>query len=295
MSRGDAGAIGAVLPLRVRRRRDAEIIPRCRILLASLTAFAEPGLFDEIHVVVPRADRPEVERLCSHWNSLPLVVLDEDDYLPALGGHRLAPGWFRQQVIKLRAAEQLGAPIFMTLDDDIILCKPLRRTDLLVGGRALLEPNPRTAHPDWWTGAARLLGQSPDLSAPGMFVTPAILTRTICLRLFEDLERRHEKAWAQTLLRQATRPWAPRWSEYALYYLAGEAAGMLADFHLVAGTDTAQRLWCPTHVWRRADFEHWNVAECFDRSAPGFFTVVQSNLGISTAEIGARIAPHLKI
>lgn len=295
MSEADAGAFGAVLPLRVRRRRDAEIIPRSRILLASLTAFAEPGLFNEIHVVVPPGDRSEVERLCGQWSSLPLVVLTEDEYLPALRQHRLAPGWFRQQVIKLRAAERLRAPFFMTLDDDVILCKPLRRTDLLVGGRALLEPNPRAAHPDWWTGAARLLGHSSDLSAPGMFVTPAILARTICLRLFEDLEHRHDRAWTKTLLRQATRPWAPRWSEYALYYLAGEAAGMLADFHLVAGTDTAQRLWCPTHVWRKTDFEHWNVAECFDAEAPGFFTVVQSNLGISAAEIGARIAPYLKI
>ncbi|HKX08835.1 MAG TPA: DUF6492 family protein [Stellaceae bacterium] len=295
MSEADAGAIGAVLPLRVHRRRDAEIIPRCRILLASLAAFAEPGLFNEIHVVVPRGDRPEVERLCGQWSSLPLVVLTEDEYLSALGQHRLAPGWFRQQVIKLRAAERLKAPFFMTLDDDVILCKPLRRTDLLVGGRALLEPNPRTAHPDWWTGAAQLFGRSPDLSAPGMFVTPAILARTICLQLFGDLERRHDKAWAEILLRQAKRPWMPRWSEYALYYLAGEAAGMLADFHLVAGTDTPRRLWCPTHVWRKSGFDQWNVAECFDPEVPGFFTVVQSNLGISTAEIGARIAPYLKI
>jgi len=82
VSRADAGSIGAVLPLRVRWRRDAEIIPCCRILFASLAVFAEPGLFDEIHVVPPARDRPEVERLCREWPSLPLVVLDEEDYLP---------------------------------------------------------------------------------------------------------------------------------------------------------------------------------------------------------------------
>lgn len=293
MSQADAGSIGAVLPLRVRGRD--EIIPRCRILLASLAAFAEPGLFDEIHVVAPARDRPEVERLCAERTSLPLTVLDEDAYLPTLGQHRFAAGWFRQQAIKLRAAERMQAPFFMTLDDDVILCKPLRRTDLIVGGRALLEPNPRTAHPDWWTGAALLLGVPPDLSRPGMFVTPAILARPICLRLFELLERRHQRAWSDTLLRQAKRPWLPRWSEYALYYLAGEAAGMLADFHVIAGTDTPQRLWCPSHVWRTSDLDHWNVAECFDPKAPGFFTVVQSILGVSAAEVASRIAPYLKL
>ena len=70
---------------------------------------------------------------------------------------------------------------------------------------------------------------------------------------------------------------------------------MLTDFHAVAGIDTPQRLWCPTHVWRKSDLDHWNVAECFDPKALGFFTLVQSNLGISAAEIGARIAPYLKI
>ncbi len=295
MSRADAGSFGAILPLRVRRRRGAEIIPRCRILLASLTAFAEPGLFDEIHVVVPGRDRPEVERLCKEWSSLPLAVLDEETYLPALAGHRFASGWFRQQAIKLRAAEQLKAPFFMTLDDDVILCKPLRRADLFIGGKALLEPNPRTLHPDWWKRAAQLLRLPADLSAPGMFVTPAILARPICLRLFKDLERSHERAWAETLLRQAARPWMPPWSEYALYFLAGEAAGMLVDVHAIAGTDTPQHLCCPSNVWRRSDLDHWNVAECFDRKAPGFFTLVHSKLDISTAEIGARIAPYLTI
>jgi hypothetical protein len=293
VSEADAGSIGAVLPLRVRRRD--EIISRCRILLTSLAAFAEPGLFDEIHVVVPARDRPQVERLCAEWPSLPLIVFDEDAYLPALSRHRFAAGWFRQQVIKLEAAERLRAPFFITLDDDVILCKRLHRTDLIVGGRALLEPNPRTAHADWWTGAAELLGVPLDLSGPGMFVTPAILARPICLRLFEHLERNHARPWSETLLRRAERPWVPRWSEYALYYLAGEAAGMLADFHAIAGSETPQRLWCASHVWRMSDLEHWNIAECFDPNSPGFFTVVQSNLGILAAEIVSRIAPYLKV
>jgi len=265
------------------------------MLLASLTAFAEPGLFDEILVVCPKRDRPEVERLCKEWPSLPLVALDEEDFLPALGRHRFASGWYRQQAIKFGAAERLKAPFFMTLDDDVILCKTLRPADLFVDGRALLEPNPRTAHAEWWAGSARLLRLPADHSGPGMFVTPAILAQSICRRLFEDLERCHGRPWVETLLRQAERPWLPPWSEYALYYLVAEASTMLARLHAIAGTDTPQRLWCPTHVWRKSDFDHWNVAECFDPKAPGFFTVVQSNLGISTAEIGARIAPYLKI
>jgi hypothetical protein len=59
--------------------------------------------------------------------------------------------------------------------------------------------------------------------------------------------------------------------------------------------DTPRRLWCPTSVWRDSELEQWNVEECFDPAAPGFFTVVQSNAGVSTAEICRRIAPYLKV
>lgn len=295
MSRTGAELIGAVLPVRIGGRRGVEIFPRCRILFASLAAFADPGLFEEIIVVVPARNRQDVERLCRQWDALPLVVVDEEEYLPALRQHRLARGWFRQQVIKLQAAHRLSAPYFMTLDDDVILCKALRRSDLFVGAKALLEPNPRTAHAEWWAGSARLLRLPIDLSAPGMFVTPAILARPICLRLFEDLERCHGADWAATLLRQTSRLRAPSWSEYALYYLAAELSGMMPEFHAIAGTDTRRRLWCPTSVWQKSDFDRWNVEECFNPEVPGFFTVVQSNAGISTAEICRRIAPYLKV
>ena len=295
MSERVAEAISAVLPRKVRRGKDAEIVARCRILFASLTAFAEPGLFEEIIVVVPPGDRQDVERLGNQWKSLPLFVIDEEDYLPALRKHRRANGWFRQQVIKLHAAHRVSAPFFITLDDDVILCKKLRRVDLFVGAKALLEPNPRDVHPGWWKGSARLLRLPIDLSGPGMFVTPAILARPICLRLFEHLERNHDEDWAATLLRRVNRPWTAPWTEYALYYLAAESYGMLGDFHAVSGTDTPRRLWCPSSVWSRAQFEGWNVEECFDPKAPGFFTVVQSNTRIPTSAICERIAPYLKI
>jgi hypothetical protein len=70
---------------------------------------------------------------------------------------------------------------------------------------------------------------------------------------------------------------------------------MLGDFHVVAGVDTTGRICCPSAVWYRSQFEHWNVDECFDPDEPGFFTVVQSNAGISPQAVQRRIAPYLAI
>jgi Family of unknown function (DUF6492) len=283
--------VSAVLPLKLRGAYHGENLARCRILFSSLLAFAEPDLFKEILVVTPPRDRAAAERLCADWPSLPLTVIDERDYLPILRRQWFARGWYLQQLIKLNAANWSDAPFFLTLDPDVILCKRLRKQDLFVEGKALLEPYPRQARPEWWAGSARVLGTAADLSAAGMLVTPALLARAICRRLFQQLEERHGESWAAALLRLTN--WG--WSEYALYHLCAEQHGMLQEFHIAAGADTPKRLMCPSAVWVASQFETWNVEECFDPAAPGFFTLVQSNTRIPPALIRQRLAGHLTV
>jgi Family of unknown function (DUF6492) len=283
--------VGAVLPLKLRGAYDADNLARCQILFSSLAAFAEPGLFEEIVVVTPPRDRAAAERLCADWRSLPLTVIDEREYLPSLRRHWFVKGWYLQQLIKLNAANWIDAPFFLTLDPDVILCKPLRKADLFVEGRALLEPYSRGSRPEWWTGSARVLGAPADLSAAGMMVTPALLARAICRRLFQQLEQRHGDHWATILLR-LTR-WD--WTEYALYYLCAEQQGMLPEFHAVAGSGAPKRLMCPSAVWSKFQFAGWNVEECFDPAAAGFFTLVQSNTRIPPEAIRQRLAGHLEV
>ena len=285
------GQLSAVMPLKLRGGYHGDNLARCRILFSSLLAFAEADLFREIHVVTPAGDVEAARRLAADWPSLPLQVFDERDYLPILHRRRFGRGWHIQQVIKLAAADRLDAPYFLTLDPDVILCKRLRAEDLFVDGRALLDPYPRSASPDAWTASARVLGIACDLSADGMMVTPALLSRAVCQALFRHLEQRHDDAWDATLLRLAG--WG--WTEYALYHLWAENQGLLHQMHAVAGGGTPRRLMCPTAVWAAFQFEGWNLPECFDPGAPGFFTLVQSNTRITPARIAARLAPYFTI
>jgi Family of unknown function (DUF6492) len=94
-------------------------------------------------------------------------------------------------------------------------------------GKALLEPEDRAIHSRWWTGSGVILGVTVDLSAPGMAVTPAILSRTICRRLFQHLEDRSQQAWSDLLLQRSLdnlllKRARDNWSEYSLYYLLAE-------------------------------------------------------------------------
>src|ERR1700730_3371604 len=85
------------------------------------------------------------------------------------------------------------------------------------------------------------------------------------------------------------------WTEYALYYLCAEQQGMLPEFHAVPGSGAPKRLMCPSAVWSKFQFEGWNVEECFDPAAAGFFTLVQSNTRIPPETIRQRLAGHLEV
>ena len=120
-------AISAVLPLKAYGRRYIDDPGRCHILLTSLATFAPDDMFEEIFVVVPARERAHAEALRRDWQSLPLVVIDEEEILPAFRDHPLTlnAGWYRQQLIKLCAANLSKTEFFITFDSDVILTKPI--------------------------------------------------------------------------------------------------------------------------------------------------------------------------
>jgi hypothetical protein len=295
-------AISAVLPLKAYGRRYIDDPGRCHILLTSLATFAPDDMFEDIFVVVPARERAHAEALRRDWQSLPLVVIDEEEILPTFRDHPLTlnAGWYRQQLVKLCAANLSKTEFFITFDSDVILTKPICEADILRDGKALLEPGDRAIHSRWWTGSGDILGVPVDLSAPGMAVTPAILSRTICRRLFQHLEDRSQQAWADLLLRRSLdnlllKRARDNWSEYSLYYLLAEHDKVLFDYHFPPPSEDAARLHCQSSVWTKAQFAGWDPKYCFDRDTAGLFLIVQSSSTISLELICRRLNPHLPI
>src|SRR5687767_7747804 len=99
-----AAGLSAVLPLKTLGSHYAENLGRCDLLMASLRAFAAPGLFRKIYVICPGDEVKRVESAARAWQGLPLEVLGEDDLLPFFRRYPKTAGWFRQQLIKLNAA-----------------------------------------------------------------------------------------------------------------------------------------------------------------------------------------------
>ena len=141
-------AISAVLPLKAYGRRYIDDPGRCHILLTSLATFAPDDMFEDIFVVVPARERAHAEALRRDWQSLPLIVIDEEEILPTFRDHPLTlnAGWYRQQLVKLCAANLSKTEFFITFDSDVILTKPICVADIVRDGKALLEPEDRAIH-----------------------------------------------------------------------------------------------------------------------------------------------------
>lgn len=134
------------------------------------------------HVVVPRRDRGVFAPLEGSRTR----VWSVDDFLPRsmvpvplanlwLNLHRPYPpvrGWITQQLVKLRATEELGAEVVLLADSDVQLVRPATADTFYVDGQvrfyrepdAVGEQLPR--HIIWHAVARRLLGLPPAPPGP---------------------------------------------------------------------------------------------------------------------------------
>jgi hypothetical protein len=287
--------LAALLPLKVSGRHYGDNLARLDLLFSSLRHFA-PGLVDEVLVVV-RADEADfIGRHLAGWSQLPLRMIVEDDHFPAFRRFtrpwQIRP-WQRQQIIKLNAPAFTSAPFVLTLDPDVLARRRITGELLLPGGRAVLEPEPRAVHRGWWRASADLLGVEPGLERPGMNVTPAVLSTAVLGELHERLEAVGDRPWIEVLLTSYC-----DWTEYSLYLLSAERAGMVERHHVWADDPTS-----PAHlhvdpalsIWDAAGASRENVERLFTADDPGLFAVVQSNSREPMTELAAVAADHFPV
>jgi hypothetical protein len=289
-------SLAAVLPLKLSGRHYSDNLSRLDILLSSLLHFAEADFVDELLVVTPAGEVPMVRQYLGAWPELPVCLMVEEDFFPAFARYRrpwqVRP-WQRQQIIKLAAPLLTSASFVLTLDPDVFVVRPVRRSHLFPDGRALLEPEPRSTHASWWAASAAVLEVPDDPDAPGMSVTPALLSRDVLESMHRRIEGVSGRGWIDTLLTTYD-----DWTEYTLYLLEAERTGLVDAYHRWAGS-----LGCPDHlqvaatrsVWSRRESTAGAVTALFDGNGHGLFAVVQSNIGMPAAEVQAAVADALPL
>jgi hypothetical protein len=298
----DAGPIDAVLPL---TSRDYE---RFEILRKSLGRF-----FIDLGTCWVVTPDKECDQIRSLVGEDPYRVVPESTVIPELRfynfarerwGKRHAPtdGWNVQQLIKLAIADRIASPFYLTLDADVLCTKPVRASELILGGRAISHRYKGEIHREWYLWAERVLGLPRSGWTHG--VTPALLSKEGMMRLQEYLSRRVNPA-----LRLAAKPLPDRsalkailaswrsfllrhipWTEYTLYNTFLEAEGLYDTYH----AQWNGHVLCGNSVWHRDEFRSWEPNKSFDPNAPFFFSVIQSDTGVPAADVWEKVRPYLE-
>ncbi|WP_019937763.1 DUF6492 family protein [Bordetella sp. FB-8] len=285
--------ISAILPLKTSGRHYADNIGRCDILFSSLRHFASPDLFSRFVLVVPHDEVEEVKGYAKAWSDFPIEVVDESLHMGIFAEfsqrHQIR-NWHRQQIIKLYAPALIDTEFFLVFDPDCFATHPLSVDTLIVDGKALTHYMPRTAEPSFWQASAKLLGIDPHLERTGLWWTPAILSRTLCLNLHRRLETQFGQDWRRVLLSNYTLDW----TEYTLYWLVAEQDGLLDRYH-TACRPGQRTLHARESVWYAKHMESWDVARQFAPDSDGLFALVQSNTKIPLQQVARKLSPYFPI
>ena len=290
-------AISAILPLKTKGRHYADNVARCDILFSSLRAFTTPDIFDRILIVVPHDEFEADKEYVKAWQDFPVELVDEAEHFQAFGDfsarHQIRP-WHRQQIIKLYASEMIDTEYFLVLDPDVFATRRFDLEALLPGGRALTHLQPRELEPGYWRASATILNQEPYLERDGIWMTPALLSSTLCRLLHKRLQEIHGVDWMRVLLER----YMVDWTEYTLYWLNAEREGLIEQFHAgpAAGMPS---LHTDESVWfsgpNDRNLKQWDAARHFAADGDGIFAVVQSNTGIPVESVVEKLRPFMPV
>ena len=284
----------AVLPLKIRPADRGLNLGSAVMLCRSLAHFWRATSPLVVTVLCPRQDlAAALKALAQTPPGIELRFMAETDLVPSLNDNPAFPGWMRQQVLKLAAFALTRSDFYLCLDADVLCIKPIEPGLLLPGGKALTEYGTRKRHPDWWRNSAALLNVEPNLDRPGMRVTPAVLSRRIVERLYRSLSPDDTNLSWRALM-PTDNGSAGRWTDYTLYHLFAENAGLMDTYHVSYAEFRAldRCLISGNSIWSSRDSAAWDPALMFDGEDRGLFAVLQSSAHLPLGEIWASFCRH---
>lgn len=212
----------------VAAHRDFEITAQC---LRNLAAY-----FPDRAQVYLATDRAAPGRALVEAAGLSEAGVLPDNYLLAARERRL-PGWYRQQLVKLRAGAVLRGERFCVMSGDALLARPLPASDLVSpSGRPYLYVN-RYRYPSRHLAyerrrvraVAEMLGATPTVSLElGDFISDLFcFERSVLADAIARLQRRLGRAWTRVLDGRSAQPFdQERFGEYTLYAVAALECGL---------------------------------------------------------------------
>jgi len=206
-------------------------------MLATFLQMFRQADLHEFLIICPDHEVPVLQKLVSLLTQdARYQVLAESTLCPDLvkGRNprtRRLSGWYVQQLLKLAVAARITTPFYLTLDSDILCCRPFHYGDLVRDGRAVnaietIDDYNRIYTPkfarqemavkiDRQIGSERILGwQRGPLQRHSSFSeTPVVMHAGQVQQLTRHLEQRYHMPWQAALSQNSL-----TWTEYTLYF-----------------------------------------------------------------------------
>ncbi|MDR3448694.1 MAG: DUF6492 family protein [Negativicutes bacterium] len=271
-----------VMPVSIRapERRDVE---RAVLSLKSLSYFWQGSTSLSVRIIAPDDELAAVKNSIGddYGEKLSVNYISETDFCPEIARIDRKFGYAKQMLIKLAAFDGNKGDYFLTLDTDIVACKPFDENTFFTDGRAVSALEYCTL-PEWWTISASVLGwpiEENFFNNPVMYVTPQLLNTQILRELAEFLSssRFEGKNWVEGLMERYTGQTPNIWTEYTLYYLFAFKMDLLNKHYLTMDESSADMaLHCAKqHVWWDDSYLRWNPERAL-HDDPGHFMVMNS-------------------
>jgi Family of unknown function (DUF6492) len=266
-------------------------------MLATFLQMFRQADLHEFLFICPDHEIPAVQQLVSSLTLDPRYqVLPESGLCPDLANVRdprtgQPSGWHIQQLLKLAVAARITTPFYLTLDSDILCCRPFHHGDLVRDGRALtgmetIDDYNRIYTPEFareemavkaqrQIGSEQMLGwqRGPLRRHSSFSETPVLMHAGQVQQLTQHLEQRHQMPW-QTALSQNIRL---LWTEYTLYFGFLAMKEVLNSFCEVTDCNAVLNLeksaWEPRSYYRNP--RSYEVPRLFN-STGGPFVALQS-------------------
>lgn len=276
----------AILPLALRNLKRRGDLERTGLLIESLAKHWRDSLPLELLIVSPRRDVQMLRSALPRFAKIEVSVRAESEFFPPYSPFYMFPGWYRQQVVKLRVPVMLGFGGFLTLDSDVCCVGDFDATTFVQDGRALSRWEPKRHH-GWWEQAAETVGVPYDPGTHGLSVTPNILHGDLAHQALEHVRVGPIGPLTALGLRMLRKIGSIAWTEYSLYTSVAEFKGNLFDYHVhwdPCYFQDTQLFSEHASVWGASDFER--VASQQSGSNPrGKFIIVQSHARIPLEQV----------
>jgi hypothetical protein len=284
------GGLSAVMPVKLTGRHYANNVGYCDTLFSSFRHFGLKDIFSEFLIIVVPDEAESVRDYANAWSDFPIRIISEEELLPVFRRynrpHQVRP-WHRQQMIKIACSSVVASGTYLSLDPDVIAVKEMTADELVPHGLPLLDQESRSEHPEWWIESARLLEVEPNLSEPGVHVTPILFRSEVWARCFARLEEVWKRPWDETLI---TTP--ETWTEATLYYLTLENYFVPSAVHRIG---SERRLHSTVEFWTKEDFDQKDVSAFFSPDNPGLFGVLSSSAKVDPHDTATRLAPWIPV